>query len=73
MYRPGGKYVDHPRYGRQMVKKGRANAGFLDGHVDTITECPREVMTLQRDGDGPAPADGRPLATAADQDQGGRK
>ena len=52
MYRHGGKYVDHARYGKQMIKKGRANAGFLDGHVGTITSCPREVMTLQRDGDG---------------------
>ena len=48
-YRHGGRVVTHPRYGLQLVKKGWANAAYMDGHVDTIRECPKEVLTLQRE------------------------
>ena len=51
MYRHAGKYAKHPRYGMQLVKKGHANAGYSDGHVESIRELTLEMLTAKRDMD----------------------
>ncbi len=48
-YRHGGKFMNHPRNGRVLVKKGTANAGYIDGHIEIIRELPKEVLTLKRE------------------------
>ena len=51
LFRHGGKFAIHPRYGKQLIKKGLANAGFCDGHVESIRALPKTMLTFARDTD----------------------